>query len=56
MRDFKINHTDTQEKSKYASKNPFIGKQAENEELPKYQEIKDKLPKPFWAKHDDYIA
>ena len=56
MRDFKINHTDTQEKSKYASKNPFIGKQAEKEELPKYQEIKDKLPKPFWDKHEDYIA
>jgi hypothetical protein len=56
MRDFKINHTDEQERSPFVEKNTFIGAEPEKAELPKYQDIKTMLPRPFWKGHDDYIA
>ena len=42
-------------KNEYADRNPFIGRELITGELPKYEEIKDKLPQPVWEGHDDYI-
>ena len=37
-------------------KNTFINMPMEKAELPKYDEIKDRLPSPVWEGHDDAIA
>lgn len=40
----------------YVAENVFLTKSAENFDLPKYDEIKDRLPAPVWDGHDDAVA
>ena len=39
----------------HVQKNTFITQTPDTDELPTYDESKDKLPKPIWDGHDDYI-
>ena len=41
--------------SPYVKDNPFLDQKAEDRPLPLYEEIKDRLPKPFWEGHADAI-
>lgn len=40
----------------YAARNTFINTDEEPDELPLYEDIKDRLPRPVFEGHDDYIA
>ncbi len=53
---FKVNESLTYIDNPYVKNNTFIGKSLDTEELPQYDEIKDKLPKPFWQGNDNVIA
>ncbi len=41
--------------SEYVTENSFINRDREVSELPVYENIKDKLPKPVWENHEDSI-
>jgi len=45
----------TYEKNPYFSKNPFNGMEKTEEALPTYEEIRDRLPKPIFDGHEDYL-
>ena len=39
----------------YVEKNTFLTQPVQTDELPKYEQIKDQLPKPVWDGHEDAI-
>ncbi|MBO5355047.1 MAG: glycoside hydrolase [Clostridia bacterium] len=45
----------TFDKTRYVAQNPFIGMEQEKERIPTYEEIRDRLPKPIFDGHEDYI-
>ena len=53
---FLVNDNNCYAKNEYVQKNTFIGMEVQNEELPKYEDIKDKLPRPVWDSHEDALA
>lgn len=53
---FKVNDNLCYTDNPHVKKNTFIGMTPQDEELPKYEDIKDRLPKPIWEGHDDAIA
>ncbi len=53
---FYPNYEWTYHNSPYAKENVFIGHTPEDAPLPKYEDIRDQLPKPTWEGHDDAIA
>lgn len=55
MPEFFQNEEITYIESEYVKENSFIGKKAKSIELPKYEDIKDKLPIPQWEGHDNAI-
>ena len=38
------------------AENSFLSMEAENLPLPKFADVKDELPRPYWSGHDDHIA
>lgn len=52
---FQVNDNLCYNDNPQVERNCFIKKKPENEQLPKYDEIKDRLPIPFWDEHDDTI-
>ena len=36
--------------------NSFLSMEAENSPLPKFADVRDELPCPYWSGHDDHIA
>ncbi len=40
----------------YVEKNPYLHMSAEKAALPKYDEIKDQLPRPIWDGHEDALT
>ncbi|MBQ2732556.1 MAG: glycoside hydrolase [Clostridia bacterium] len=56
MINFQINQDLTYGKSPLVEKNVFLNMPAEDEELPKYEEISHLLPAPVWCGHNDVIA
>ena len=53
---YQINNEITYAVSPYITKNKFIDEKAEDRALPIYEEIRDQLPKPFWAGHEDVVS
>ena len=53
---YKVNNDLSYFDSEYVLKNYYLKVPAENEDLPKYEDIKDRLPRPFWNSHNDAIA
>ena len=53
---FKVNDNLCYTDNPHVKKNTFIGMTPQDEELPKYEDIKDRLPKPIWEGHEDAIA
>ena len=53
---FKMNQDMTYDLSAIVESNVFLHMPAEDEKLPKYDEIAHSLPKPIWFGHDDVIA
>ena len=45
----------TFEDNPYFAKNPFHGIERTEERIPTYEEIRDRLPKPIFDGHEDYI-
>ena len=45
----------TFENNPYFAKNPFHGIERTEERIPTYEEIRDRLPKPIFDGHEDYI-
>ncbi len=45
----------TYEHNPYYEKNTFLNSQYEPARIPSYDEIKDRLPRPIFDRHDDYI-
>ena len=56
MAKFQINQDMTYDLSPIVENNGFLTMKAENEPVPKYDEIAKLLPKPIWFGHDDVIA
>lgn len=52
---YKVNNDLTYTRSPYVEKNVFLSAAPEDAPLPKYEESKNKLPKPIWEGHDDAI-
>ena len=52
---FKVNDNLFYARNDFVKKNTFIGAEPQNEELPVYDEIKGRLPKPVWDGHDDAV-
>jgi len=52
---FEINGNHCYTENPHVAKNVFITKEADTEPLPKYEEIKDQLPRPIWDGHDSAI-
>lgn len=52
---YKVNNDLFYEDSEYVAKNPFLTMPVETADIPLYEEIKDRLPKPFWDGHEDAI-
>ncbi len=52
---YKVNNDLTYTRSPYVEKNVFLSATPEDAPLPKYEESKNKLPKPIWEGHDDAI-
>lgn len=53
---YQINNDKTYAISPYVKNNVFLDMEAEQKELPLYDDIKDTLPKPIWEGHDDAIV
>lgn len=56
MKHFKVNESLFYTQNPYVDKNPYLGMHPEEEELPRYDEIKDKLPQPIWDGHEDVLS
>lgn len=52
---FKVNRGLTYVYNPYAEENKFLHMPVENNPLPLYENSKDKLPKPIWDGHENYI-
>ena len=52
---FKPNDAYTYIPEPYVEKNVYLKREIEDKELPKYDEIKDRLPKPVWDGHESAI-
>ena len=55
IRLFEVNGNHCYTENPHVAKNVFITKEADTEPLPKYEEIKDQLPRPVWDGHDSAI-
>ncbi len=53
---FKVNGNLYYSLSAYAEKNTFLTQSVQTDPLPVYDEVKDQLPRPLWAGHDDAVA
>ena len=53
---FKVNGNLYYSINPYAEKNTFLTQPVQTDPLPVYDEVKDQLPRPCWAGHDDAIA
>ncbi len=56
MKYFKVNDNLAYADDPHAAKNTFLKLPADTSELPRYDDVKDKLPKPIWQGHDDTLA
>ena len=52
---FKVNDNNCYQKNEYADRNSFIGREANMIDLPCYEDVKDRLPKPIWDGNEDAI-
>ena len=52
---FQVNENRFNAKNPFVEGNSFIGKKTNNEPLPVYEEIKNRLPRPVWEGHEDVI-
>ena len=52
---FQINDSLFLAENPWVLKNGFIGRELITGELPRYADIKDRLPRPIWDGHEDYI-
>lgn len=52
---FQVNENRFNAKNPFAEKNTFIGKEPTEGALPKYAEIKHRLPRPVWEGHEDVL-
>ncbi|MBR2987792.1 MAG: glycoside hydrolase [Clostridia bacterium] len=55
MQLYRINNDMSYFDSPYVMRNVFLRREAETGDLPRYGDIKDRLPKPVWRGHDDAI-
>ena len=56
MARYERNIDKTYEYNKYYEKNSFVGEAATVVSIPKFEDVKDKLPSPIFDGHEDYIA
>ena len=56
MKLYRVNNDLTYDGSPYVKKNPFLTMETENREIPQYEDIKDRLPKPVWDGHEDAVS
>lgn len=53
---FRVNENLKYDTNRFADNNTFINGPRYDVEIPKYEDIKDKLPKPVWEGHDDAVS
>ena len=56
MKLFQVNDNFDYDENPHVKKNTFIGQTLTEGELPAYEEVKDKLPRPVWKGREDTIA